>query len=98
MKMRLLNAKHALLALASLLLAPAAALHADSISMPASEPSVLLTLCDDLRPDALGGHGSKHVKTPNIHRLTKEESQETMTHAFRTACCLAARGQHGDSW
>jgi N-acetylglucosamine-6-sulfatase len=32
-------------------------------------PNVLFILCDDLRPDALGCFGSKHVKTPHIDRL-----------------------------
>ena len=38
----------------------------------ASRPNVLFILCDDLRPDALGCYGSKHVKTPNIDRLAAE--------------------------
>ena len=37
----------------------------------ASKPNVLFILCDDLRPDALGCYGSKHVKTPNIDALAK---------------------------
>ncbi|MFM8337081.1 MAG: sulfatase [Opitutaceae bacterium] len=32
-------------------------------------PNVLFILCDDLRPDALGCYGSRHVKTPHIDRL-----------------------------
>ena len=36
---------------------------------PAAQPNVLFILCDDLRPDALGCYGSKHVKTPHIDRL-----------------------------
>lgn len=35
-------------------------------------PNVLFILCDDLRPDALGCYGSKHVKTPHIDRIAKE--------------------------
>ena len=35
-------------------------------------PNVLLVLCDDLRPAALGCYGSPHVKTPNIDQLAKE--------------------------
>ena len=38
----------------------------------AGKPNVLFILCDDLRPDALGCYGSKHVKTPNIDRIAKE--------------------------
>ncbi len=37
----------------------------------AAKPNVLFILCDDLRPDALGCYGSKHVKTPNIDALAK---------------------------
>lgn len=32
-------------------------------------PNILFVLCDDLRPDALGCYGSKHVRTPNIDAL-----------------------------
>jgi arylsulfatase A-like enzyme len=38
----------------------------------AQPPNVLFILCDDLRPDALGCFGSRHVKTPNIDRLASE--------------------------
>ncbi|WP_146851737.1 sulfatase family protein [Brevifollis gellanilyticus] len=38
----------------------------------ADKPNVLFILCDDLRPDALGCYGSKHVKTPHIDRIAKE--------------------------
>lgn len=38
----------------------------------ATRPNVLFVLCDDLRPDALGCYGSKHVKTPNIDRIASE--------------------------
>jgi len=37
----------------------------------AQRPNVLFILCDDLRPNALGCYGSKHVKTPNIDALAK---------------------------
>lgn len=36
---------------------------------PPARPNVLFILCDDLRPDAVGCYGSKHVKTPHIDRL-----------------------------
>ncbi len=39
---------------------------------PESRPNVLFILCDDLRPDALGCYGSKHVKTPHIDALARE--------------------------
>jgi N-acetylglucosamine-6-sulfatase len=35
------------------------------------KPNVLFILCDDLRPDALGCYGSKHVKTPHIDGLAR---------------------------
>jgi hypothetical protein len=42
---------------------------------PAAEPpppNVLFVLCDDLRPDAVGCYGSKHVKTPRIDALAAD--------------------------
>lgn len=38
----------------------------------AEKPNVLFVLCDDLRPDALGCFGSKHVRTPNIDSLAAQ--------------------------
>lgn len=38
----------------------------------APPPNILVVLCDDLRPDALGCYGSRHVKTPHIDRLARE--------------------------
>jgi len=35
-------------------------------------PNFLFVLCDDLRPDAVGCLGSKHVKTPNIDKIAGE--------------------------
>lgn len=37
----------------------------------AERPNVLYILCDDLRPEAIGCLGSKHVKTPHIDALAK---------------------------
>ncbi len=37
-----------------------------------ASPNVVFVLCDDLRPDALGCYGSKHVRTPNIDALARE--------------------------
>ena len=37
----------------------------------ANRPNVLFILCDDLRPDALGSYGSKHVRTPHIDALAR---------------------------
>ena len=42
---------------------------------PTTRPNVLFVLCDDLRPDALGCFGSKHVKTPHIDRLAADGRQ-----------------------
>ena len=39
---------------------------------PGHHPNVLFILCDDLRPDALGCYGSKHVKTPRIDTLAAD--------------------------
>ena len=42
---------------------------------PAAEPirpNVLFILCDDLRPDAIGCYGSRHVKTPRIDALAAD--------------------------
>ena len=35
------------------------------------KPNVLLILCDDIGPAAVGCYGSAHVKTPNIDALAK---------------------------
>lgn len=56
----------------------------------AGKPNVLVILCDDLRPDALGCYGSKHVKTPNIDRLAAEGV--TFQNAFcTTSLCSPSR-------
>jgi N-acetylglucosamine-6-sulfatase len=54
----------------ALLLFPLAGLRAADPARPA-KTNVLFILCDDLRPDALGCYGSKHVKTPNIDALAR---------------------------
>jgi N-acetylglucosamine-6-sulfatase len=53
----------------SLCLALLSALAIPALAAP--RPNVLFILCDDLRPDALGCYGSKHVKTPHIDALAK---------------------------
>ena len=50
----------------------------------ADRPNVLFVLCDDLRPDALGCYGSKHVKTPHIDALAARGVQ------FRNAFCTTS--------
>ena len=47
----------------------------------AERPNVLLILCDDLRPDAIGCYGSPHVNTPHIDALA------TGGVRFRNAFC-----------
>lgn len=39
--------------------------------LASDRPNVLFILCDDLRPDAVGCLGSKHVKTPHIDEVAK---------------------------
>ncbi len=56
----------------------------------AKQPNVLFILCDDLRPDAVGCFGSKHVKTPEIDRLAKDGVR--FTNAFcTTSLCSPSR-------
>lgn len=52
----------------------------------ASKPNVLFILCDDLRPDALGCYGSKHVKTPHIDRLASEGVRFANTFCTTSLC------------
>lgn len=52
----------------------------------ASKPNVLFILCDDLRPDALGCFGSKHVKTPHIDRLASEGVRFANTFCTTSLC------------
>jgi arylsulfatase A-like enzyme len=63
-----------------LFLLTAFALHA------APKPNVLFILCDDLRPDALGCYGSKHVKTPHIDRLASEGVRFANTFCTTSLC------------
>ncbi len=50
-----------------------AAMFCVAVVMPTAEssdrPNVFFILCDDLRPDAIGCLGSKHVRTPHIDSL-----------------------------
>lgn len=51
-----------------------------------AKPNVLFILCDDLRPDALGCYGSKHVKTPHIDRLAGEGVRFANTFCTTSLC------------
>lgn len=61
------------------------------VAVPAADrPNVLFILCDDLRPDALGCCGSRHVKTPNIDALAAGGVR--MQNAFcTTSLCSPSR-------
>lgn len=52
--------------------------------LSAAKPNVLFILCDDLRPDALGCYGSRHVMTPAIDRLASEGA------LFKNAFCTTS--------
>ena len=56
------------------------------VAQAADRPNVLFILCDDLRPDALGCYGSKHVKTPNIDRLAAEGVRFKNTFCTTSLC------------
>lgn len=56
----------------------------DSPGLAAKPPNVLFILTDDLRYDAIGLGGSKHLKTPNIDRLGQEGVY------FRNTFCTTA--------
>ena len=56
----------------------------------ADKPNVLYILCDDLRPEAIGCLGSKHVRTPHIDALAKRGV--TFVNAFcTTSLCSPSR-------
>ncbi|MCE2727606.1 MAG: sulfatase-like hydrolase/transferase [Planctomycetaceae bacterium] len=55
-------------------------------------PNVLFILCDDLRPDAVGCYGSKHVRTPRIDALAAEGVR--FSNAFcTTSLCFPSRAR-----
>lgn len=75
--------KQILLPLTALLLAPLAALHAESKS------NVLFIAVDDMRPE-LGCYGNKIVKTPNMDRLAARGI--VFNHAYcQQAVCSPSR-------
>ena len=72
-----------LINLTALLLAPLAALHAES------KPNVLFIAVDDMRPE-LGCYGNKIVKTPNMDRLAARGT--VFNHAYcQQAVCSPSR-------
>jgi arylsulfatase A-like enzyme len=58
------------------------ALHAQETQ----KPNVLFILCDDLRPDALGCYGSRHVKTPHVDALASEGVRFANTFCTTSLC------------
>jgi N-acetylglucosamine-6-sulfatase len=57
-----------------------------SAAFAAERPNVLFILCDDLRPDALGCYGSRHVKTPHIDGLATEGVRFANTFCTTSLC------------
>jgi arylsulfatase A-like enzyme len=55
-------------------------------NLQAKTPNVLFILCDDLRPDALGCYGSRHVKTPHIDQLATEGVRYAHTFCTTSLC------------
>lgn len=62
--------KH-VLSIATLLLAPLAAIHAAPAPAEA-KPNIVYLFADQWRPSATGYAGDRNVKTPNLDRLAKE--------------------------
>ena len=75
------------LAIAALLLAPLASLHAADALKPA-KPNIIVILSDDLGYGDAGCYGAKpeHVVTPNIDRLAKEGIRFTDGHSPASVC------------
>jgi arylsulfatase A-like enzyme len=51
-----------------------------------TRPNVLFILCDDLRPDAVGCLGSKHVKTPHIDAVAADGVRFTNSFCTTSLC------------
>ncbi len=56
------------------------------VVLAADRPNVLFVLCDDLRPDAVGCLGSRHVKTPHIDALAKQGVRFTNSFCTTSLC------------
>lgn len=52
----------------------------------APKTNVLFVLCDDLRPDAIGCYGSKHVQTPHLDRLASSGVRFANTFCTTSLC------------
>lgn len=79
--------KPALSLLASLLLAPPAALHAADAPKPASKPNILILLADDMGYGDPGCYNPKsRIATPHIDRLAREGMRFTDAHAPGPLC------------
>jgi arylsulfatase A-like enzyme len=70
--------------LATLLLAPLAALHANAA--PPKQPNILVILADDVGWGDAGCYGATKVKTPNIDRLAAEGRRFVDGHASAAVC------------
>jgi arylsulfatase A-like enzyme len=78
--------KHLLPLLASVLLAPLAALHAADAPQPAAKPNIIFILADDLGWMDTSLYGSKFCETPNIERLAKRGMMFTQAYAANPLC------------
>ena len=69
-----------------LLLTVALVTDSQAASPAGPQPNVLFILCDDLRPDAVGCLGSKHVKTPQIDAVAAEGVRFTNSFCTTSLC------------
>ena len=88
-----------LLALAVALSAPAPATRAAGAAPPdtSRRPNVLLLLADDLRADALGAYGNRHVRTPHLDALARSGSTFRRAYVMGShhgAVCVPSRSCH----
>lgn len=81
--------KHTITLLATLLLAPLAALDAEPL--PAPKPNVLLIYIDNVGYGDLGCYGNAEVKTPRMDALAREGVRCTDFY-LSTSSCTPSRG------
>jgi arylsulfatase A-like enzyme len=88
--------KRFLSALAALLLAPPAVIHAAESTPP--RPNIVFILADDLGYGDLGCYGQTKIRTPNIDRLTAGGLRFTQHYAGSAVCapsrCVLMTGKH----